>query len=351
MRGLILINTGTPEAPTVPAVRHFLHQFLSDERVLTMHPILRWMLLHLVILRIRPQKSARAYQEIWTPEGSPLLGHGLQLTDKVQALLGKEYVVEFGMRYGQPSTDVAIKRLIARGAQNITALPLFPQFAEASTGSAIHHLVQCVENQNKVLPLHVLPEFFHHDGFIEAVAEIYSENQQTHDADHILFSMHGVPVNHIKASECPNSADGTCRISDAPCPEISTPESQCYRAQCMATARLLAERLNLPPSSWSVSFQSRVGRTPWIAPHTDEVIEQLPSEGCKKLVVICPSFVADCLETIEEMGIRAKNQFLQAGGEEFTLVSCLNSTDSWAAAIVDMVQSAGSHWEDIPPIR
>lgn len=333
MNGLLLINVGTPDAPTPEAVRRYLREFLSDPRVIDMHPVGRWLLLNLIILPFRPAKSAHAYQQIWTEQGSPLLHHGERLVEKVEALLGDGWAVELGMRYGNPSLASALERLQARGAERLVVLPLYPQYASATTGSSLEALYRALGSKPVVPGLLALDPFYDDPGFLDAFAENGRPLLAEKNPDHVLFSFHGVPERQVEAT-----APGHCLKGDACCAQITAANRHCYRAQCFATARHLAERLALPPDRWSISFQSRLGRTPWIRPYTDEVLPELVARGVKKVLVFSPAFVADCLETLEELGIRAREDFIARGGEELWLVPSLNASDTWASAIVEMVE-------------
>lgn len=334
MNGLLLINLGTPDAPTTPAVRRYLAQFLADPRVLDMNPLGRWLLLHLIILRTRPAKSAEAYQQIWDPErGSPLLFHSEDLRDGVRQRLGAGWAVELAMRYGAPSIERGLAALRASGADRIVVLPLYPQFASSSTGSTLEEVHRVASAMWNVPRLSAVEAFYDDPGFIAAFAEVARAPIAALDADHVLFSFHGLPERHMRKSD--ESGGEHCLRSDDCCDRITAANRNCYRAQCYATARALASALEL--SDYDVAFQSRLGRDPWIKPYTDHVLDELPKRGVKRLAVFSPAFVADCLETLEEIGIRAREQFKAAGGDELALIPSLNATDTWADAVVALV--------------
>lgn len=336
MRGLLLINLGTPDGPSTAQVRRYLRQFLNDPRVIDIHPIARWMLLNLVILPTRPPKSARAYQKVWTERGSPLLFHSQDLTAALQARLGQGTMVVLGMRYGKPDIPSALRRLQQAGCDEILALPLYPQYSSAATASALDDLYDAVRAAPAQPTLSVRAEFHAEPGFIDAVATVAEEHLGGWKPDHWLFSYHGLPERQVKASEIagPDGAlAGHCLGSASCCDAIVPANRQCYRAQCYATTRALVARLGLSPAEHSVAFQSRLGRTPWIRPYTDEVLPQLVTQGVKKLAVLTPSFTADCLETIEEIGMRGKEDFLKAGGEELRLVPCVNAHPRWVEVL------------------
>jgi ferrochelatase len=339
--GLLLINLGTPAAPTPPAVRRYLRQFLGDPRVLDMNRVGRTLLLEGVILPFRPRRSAHAYRQIWDDErGSPLLFHGRDLAREVSDRLGRGWVVELGMRYGQPSLASAVDRLLAAGVDRIVAMPLFPQYASSTTGSALEELYRVCALRVNVPPLSVVPAFHDHPGFLEAFADVAAPRLAAFAPDHVLFSFHGLPERHLRAAD-PTHAHclpvgaatyGAC------CETITAANRHCYRAHCVATARGLAARLGLSENRTTISFQSRLGRVPWIRPYTDDVLAGLVAKGVKKLAVLCPAFVADCLETLEEIGIRAKATVAAAGGE-LELVPSLNATPRWVEAVVELARA------------
>ncbi len=340
MQGLLLVNLGTPEEPTPPAVRRYLRQFLSDPRVLDIHPVGRAALLNLVILPRRPAQSAEAYQKIWDPaRGSPLLFHSQDLTGEVAARLGTGWEVELAMRYGNPSIESALERLRAAGADAIVVLPLYPQYAASSTGSTLEEIYRLAATRWNTPSLAAVPPFYQEEGFIAAFAAVGRPILERERPDHVLFSFHGLPERHMRKSD---ESGRHCLATASCCDQVDGVNRNCYRAQCHATARALAARLALETDIWSVSFQSRLGRTPWIRPYTDVVLDELAARGIKRLAVFCPAFVADCLETLEEIGIRARAQFRAAGGDELFLIPSLNSSPAWVDAVVDLARRHAS---------
>lgn len=339
MLGLLLINLGTPDAPTTSAVRRYLREFLSDPRVIDLNPVARKLLLELVILPFRPKKSAEAYRKVWTAEGSPLMTYSRGLEKKVREKVGPGVLVELAMRYGSPSMQSAVEKLRQAGASRLFLAPLYPQYSSAATGSSVQKMFEILGQQAAVPALNVLPAFYEDPGFLAAFAARGREVIEREKPDHVLFSFHGLPERQVRAADHSGSH---CLASAGCCDQIGLANRDCYRAHCFATARGLQKLLGLAPGGSTVCFQSRLGATPWIKPYTDKVLDQLAKEGKKRLAVFCPAFVADCLETIEEIGLRGRAQFLAAGGESLTLVPSLNDDDAWVAALLALVrQHAG----------
>jgi ferrochelatase len=336
-RGVLLVNLGSPDAPTSKAVRRYLREFLGDPRVIDIPAPARWLLLNALILPFRPRRSAAAYAKIWTPEGSPLVANGRALRDALRKELGDDWAVELAMRYGVPSIDAAFDRLQAADVERIVVVPLFPQYASASTGSALDAVYSAAAERHNVAPLAVLPSFYAEPAFLRAVAATARELPEEKWPDHLLISFHGLPERQVRKSD-PSGAH--CLASESCCDAIVAANRFCYRAHCTATARALARALGLGPEHWTLSFQSRLGRTPWIQPYTDEVLPELRDKGVRRLAVVCPSFVADCLETLEEIGIRAREQWLALGGEELVLIPCVNAHPLWVDALATWIRGA-----------
>lgn len=339
--GVLLINLGTPDAPDATAVRRYLREFLSDPRVIDLAPPARWLLLNAVILPFRPKQSAAAYRHVWTDEGSPLLVESERLRDAVAARL-PQATVALGMRYGSPSLEHALDQLRAAGCERLVVFPLYPQYASSSTGSSLEAVYRLVAERWNTPSVAVVPPFYDDPGFIEACAAVGRPILDELAPDHVLMSFHGLPERHIRKSD---AAGGHCLASAGCCDRMQPANRACYRAQCFATARALAGALQLAPDTWSVSFQSRLGRTPWIQPYTDEVLPALAARGARRVAVYCPAFVADCLETLEEIGLRAEADFRAAGGEALRLIPAVNSHPRWVDAVVDLLgRTAG--WLD-----
>lgn len=337
MNGLLLVNLGTPDAPTTAAVRRYLAEFLWDHRVLSIPAVPRALLLYGAILPFRPAKSAEAYRKVWDPvTGSPLLHHSEALTGAVRAALGQGWTVALGMRYGKPGLAGALQTLEDAGCERIFVQPLYPQYASSSTGSTVERLMGLAAARPATPNLSVLPEFYDDPDFIAAFAEIARPQLQAFAPDHVLMSYHGLPEDQVKATQL--GAGGHCLSTPSCCDRIETVNSRCYRAQCFATTRALSAALGLRPEQVTVSFQSRLGRTPWIKPYTDVLLPELAAQH-KKLAVLCPSFVADCLETLEEIGVRAKEEYAALGGA-LELIACPNSSPRWVQAIADRARRA-----------
>lgn len=337
MTGVLLINLGTPEAPTTKAVRVYLREFLSDPCVIDIHPVARWLLLNAIILPFRPKKSAAAYQKIWTPEGSPLRVHSEALAEALQERLGANYTVRLAMRYGKPTIADELEYLMSSGVTQVVVMPLYPQYATSSTGTALNAVYEAAIGRAVVPVLNVVPDYYDNPQFLDTVSSMVQADKETFKADHVLFSYHGLPERHIRQCDFSGSH---CLTSDSCCDAIQVSNRSCYRAQCFATTRGIVKRLSLSSTEWTIGFQSRLGRTPWIKPYTDEILPELVARGVRRLVVSCPSFVSDCLETLEEIGIRAREDFIAAGGEDLKLVASVNAHEQWVNAVASMVYAA-----------
>lgn len=336
MTGVLLINLGTPESLRTKNVRKYLRQFLSDPLVIDINPIARWFLVNFAIVPFRAPKSAVLYQKIWMPQGSPLLVHSRRLAQAVQTKLGDDYQVELAMRYGQPSIAEALKVFRRQRLKKIKVLPLYPQYALSSTQSSIDELNRLIKKSGDKFDLEILPPFYSHPGYLEAFAEKGRGIFNNFQADHTLFSFHGLPERHVQKTD---STRTHCLVQENCCDQIGEANKNCYRAQCFFTAKALADRLGIKKEDVTVCFQSRLGRTPWIKPYTDEVLPHLASRGKKSVAVFCPSFVADCLETLEEVALRNRDLFLSSGGKVLQLVPSLNNSPQWVETVSEMVRN------------
>ena len=333
--GVLLTNIGTPDEPTPEALGPYLRQFLMDEYVLDMPFIKRWLLVNRVIVPRRKHYIAEHYQKIQMEEGSPLLVYTQRFAKGLATELSDEYVIEIGMRYGNPSIQTGLANLKAAGVDRIVAVPLYPQYTQSSFQTAVVETKKQAEKLGLIDKLKFVDPFYVDPGFIEAYAWIVRDHFETHSADHLLFSYHGVPVRHIKqvdnAGHCQNN--GTC------CAQISSANQNCYRAQCHATSRAVASNLGLKADEFTTCFQSQFGKDEWIGPSFEDLLVELPKRGIKRIAVACPSFVADCLETLEEIGIRGREEFKEAGGEELTLIPCVNAHPLWVKAGANLIRA------------
>ena len=328
-KGLLLLNLGTPDSTSLWDICRYLREFLMDPRVIDLPWIARAMIVYGIILPFRPRNTREAYQQIWTSEGSPLLTHSRMLRDKVAQALQTKYDVALGMRYGNPSIDKAAEQLAH--CESITVLPLFPQYSSAATGSAIEKALKVLGKRASIPKVRVIDDFYDHPGFIQPSARLIQE-QITHPDTFLVLSYHGIPERHIDKTGCHVGCD-----KKAICPVVSEKNAKCYRAQCYASTRAIAQALSLEDGKYMTTFQSRLGKTPWIQPYTDIELDKLYEKGIRHLAVACPSFTADCLETLEEIGIRAKEQWLSLGGESFTLIPCVNSEADWVTGIAELI--------------
>jgi ferrochelatase len=320
--GVLVANLGTPEAPTPAAVRRFLAEFLWDPRVVEAPRWLWWLALHGVILRIRPRRSAHAYRQIWTEEGSPLLIHSRSLARAIAAQLPAELdaSVVLGMTYGSPSIPDALGQLLRAGVERLIVLPLYPQYSGTTTGSVFDIVTRELQRWRSVPELRFIRGYHAEPGYIDALsAAIARCRASAGRGDHLLFSFHGVPRRYVLAGDP-------------------------YYDQCLETARLLAAKLDLPGDAWSVSFQSQVGREEWLRPYTDEWLIQFAQRGGRRVSVVCPGFATDCLETLEEIAIRNRKTFLANGGEHYEYIPALNAEPSHVRMLAQLIERHASGW-------
>lgn len=331
-RGVLLVNLGSPDSPAPEDVKRYLREFLSDDRVMDSPKLLQQALLNLVILPRRPADASHAYEQIWTEDGSPLLVMSYRQRDLLRARLG-DIPVEVGMRYGNPSTRDGVQRLIAQGVDDLLVIPLYPHYAMSSYETAV---VRALEQVNLVSPtcrVTVQPPFFADADYIEALRQVIAPHLEA-PWDGIVFSYHGIPERHVKKGDISRA---WCLQRNDCCDLAHPAHATCYRAQAYATTRLVCAALNIPKERWFLTFQSRLGRDPWLQPFTDHVLPELPSRGVKDLLIASPAFVTDCLETLEELEIRGREDFMNAGGHSFTYVPCLNESPAWIDLLHRMV--------------
>jgi ferrochelatase len=333
-RGVLLVNLGSPDSPAVRDVRRFLRQFLMDGRVLDVPWPVRFFTVNCFILPFRAKKSAEAYRKIWTPQGSPLVATGKRVCAELQPRLGMP--VELAMRYRNPSIESAVDKLRAAGVDNLLLIPLFPQFATSSFETVVARVNKVVARRAPGMLVQMHPPFFADDDYIVALVASAQDCLQR-GYDHLLVSFHGVPERHLRKADWTKSH---CLTVKDCCNVPSPAHATCYRHQCLKTVEAFAMKAGIAADRYSVAFQSRLGRDRWLQPYTDAELKRLAAGGVKRLLVICPSFVADCLETLEEIGMRGRETFLAAGGGEFTLIPCLNDHPLWLAALSGIVTRA-----------
>ncbi len=323
--GILLAQLGTPEAPTKAALKTYLKEFLSDPRVIEANRFIWWLTLNGIVLRTRPAKSAELYKRVWTKEGSPLLLTTQAQTNKLRERFKKHtnVSVEFGMRYGTPSLDSAVKKLIQDGCGKIVLIPLYPQYASASTGSTYDAVFTSLLKEREVPTLRCVDPFFDNEIYISGLSKSIENYIATspNKPERIIFSYHGIPRRYVKAGDP-------------------------YCCHCTATTKLVSDKLKLDPSIVLQSYQSRFGKEPWLTPYLDELVKTLAAQGTKRLAVISPGFVTDCLETIDEIGYELKKQFLEEGGVSLDLIPCLNDSDVFIDCLEDLVRRTASDWLD-----
>ena len=333
--GVLLVNLGTPDSPSVPDVRKYLREFLMDKRVIDIPFLSRWLLVNLIIAPFRAPKSAKIYKELWEDRGSPLMFHGLDLKEKLIQQLDSNYVVTLGMRYQSPSISSALDELIAANVKKIIVLPLFPQYASATTGSVVEQVMDDIKGRLIIPEIDFISQYPDDEVMINTFAKLGRKYMDKIQYDKVVFSYHGLPERQIRKS----SVDDYCQLNDTCCSTYHTKNQFCYRAQCFLTSRKLAGALQLSDDQYSVFFQSRLGKDPWIQPYAEDEIKRMAAEGIKKILIFSPAFTADCLETTLEVGEEFKELFIGEGGEEWQLVESLNSDDLWVESLKNMVES------------
>ncbi|WP_310555208.1 ferrochelatase [Flavobacterium sp.] len=332
MKGVLLVNLGSPESPTAKDVKPYLDEFLMDRFVIDVPFLLRALLVRGIILQTRPKKSAEAYARIWTDEGSPLIVISKKMHKKVQSLV--DIPVVLAMRYGTITIMKGLQELKDKGVNEVMLFPLYPQHAMASTTTI---LVLAEELRAKHFPemkFTTVPAFYNKPDYIKVLAESIKKHLEGFEYDHLLFSYHGIPKRHIRKTDITKSH---CKIDRTCCSTPSPAHEFCYSHQCYETTKLVTEYLNIPKEKYSQTFQSRLAGDKWLTPYTDVEINKMPKKGIKKLAVVTPAFVSDCLETLEEIAMEANEEFLHHGGEEFTAIPCLNDEDAWCELVADWI--------------
>lgn len=327
--GVLITNLGTPDAPTREALQRYLGEFLWDPRVVDTQRVLWWLILHGIILRIRPARSARSYQKVWTEQGSPLLAISKRQAVALQALLKTKFsgpvVVALGMRYGNPSISSALQQLHAANVRRLLVLPLYPQYAASTTASTFDAVAEVLKTWRWLPELRMINHYHDEPAYIDALAKSIQEFRQTHGAsERLIFSFHGLPERYLLLGDP-------------------------YHCECHKTARLAAERLQLPDDSWQVTFQSRFGREEWLKPYTDHTLKSWAKAGVKSVDVICPGFSADCLETLEEIAMENRDIFLNAGGQKYHYIPALNDRPDHIQMLIGLVEKHTKFWPETDP--
>jgi protoporphyrin/coproporphyrin ferrochelatase len=333
--GVLIVNLGTPDSPNVPDVRKYLREFLMDGRVIDVPAILRWILVNLIIAPFRAPKSSKTYKKLWEERGSPLKFYGEEIEAMLQTRMGNKYIVKLAMRYQNPSLVNVLEYFRTAGVSKIIIVPLFPQYASATTGSIYEQAMQEISKWQVIPEVKFTNQFYDHPLFLKHFVEASKKYLAKEKYDHLLFSYHGVPARHIRKGDYTKN---TCKLGSC-CDYIGPHNQLCYRAQCFATSRALAKAMNLKEGEYSTAFQSRLGRDPWLEPYTEDVVQSFPKEGKKKLLVFSGAFVADCLETTIEIGEEYFELFEHNGGEVFQLVESLNNSPQFVDLLEDIIKN------------
>jgi ferrochelatase len=334
--GVLLVNLGTPDSTSIPDVRKYLREFLLDPRVIDIPTIPRQLLVNGIIAPFRAPKSAKAYKAVWDAKtGSPLKHYSLEVERHLQERLGNKYVVKLAMRYQNPSIDAAIDSFKKLPLEEIIVVSLFPQYASATTGSVVEAVSKRLNKWQTIPSVRYINRFFDDPKFIHAFAEVAKPYLSEHKYEKVLFSYHGLPERQIRKGDALN----VCKLGEC-CNTYGAKNQWCYRAQCFATTRLLVEALGLEEGTYMTTFQSRLGNDPWIKPYTEETIRELRKQGIQSVAVMSPAFVADCLETIEEIGGEYKELFEELGGEHWQLIPSLNDSPLWIEALGELITRA-----------
>lgn len=334
-KGVLLVNLGSPDSTDPKDVKRYLDEFLMDPRVIDVPFLLRSFIVRGIILNTRPKKSAEAYQKIWWEEGSPLIVISERLQEKIQKRT--TIPIALAMRYGSLTLKKGLQELVDQGVDDVLVIPLYPQFAMATTETINVKVEELQKEFFPQLKITSLPAFYNKPEYIEVLSQSIKESLENVEYDHLLFSYHGVPERHIIKRDI---TKGHCKLDQSCCITPSPAHEFCYRHQCLKTTELVAKQLNLKPGTYSNSFQSRLGIDPWLKPPTDRTIERFGLEGVEKLAVVTPAFVSDCLETLEEIAMEGKEIFEEAGGKEFTVIPCLNDRDDFAEILTGWID----HW-------
>ncbi len=333
-KGVLLVNLGTPDSTAVPDVRKYLREFLMDKRVVDIPAFPRWLLVNGIIAPFRAPKSAAEYRKLFTERGSPLKYYTEDLIEPLQSLLGDEYVVRYAMRYQSPSIQSVLDELKELNVESIHVIPLFPQYASATTGSVIDKVMEITMKWQIIPEIKFTSQFLEHELFLDVIVQNGKNWMEKTEYDHYVFSYHGLPERQIRKG----SVGKQCQLGSC-CGKFHERNQFCYRAQCFQTTRLVAAKLDIPEDKYTVCFQSRLGKDPWVKPYTEDVLHDLAKSGKKKVLAFSPAFVSDCLETTIEVGQEYKEEFMEAGGEQWDLVESLNDDPKWVECLKKLVLS------------
>ena len=332
-RAVLILNLGSPDSPSIPEVRRYLKEFLLDERVMDSSPLVRNLVVRGCILPKRPRRTAEAYAKIWTDRGSPLIAISRRVRKKVRDRV--EMPVELAMRYGNPSIPDALNRIVQMGIEHLFIMPLYPHYAMSSYETVVVKVEACIREMSPQLKRSFLQPFYRDADYIEALSQSMAPHL-SEDLDKILFSYHGLPERHLKKTD---PSRHHCLVTPDCCSVSHPAHATCYRHQCFKTTEMVCRKLGIPDRRQAISFQSRLGRDPWLKPYTDLALRDFPGKGIRKIAVLCPAFVTDCLETLEEIDLAGRKEFLAAGGESFTMIPCLNDQPVWINWLVNRIRS------------
>ena len=324
MKGVLLVNLGSPESPDPKDVKVYLDEFLMDQRVIDLPSFLRTILVRGIILNTRPKRSAKAYKKIWWDEGSPLIVLSKRLLQKMEEKV--QLPLALGMRYGKPAIQKGLQELADKGVTEVLLVPLYPQFAMATTETILVLAESLRQESFPQMEFTTLPSFYNHPDYVRVLSQSIQESLQDKQWEHLIFSYHGVPERHIRKSDITKSH---CKIDGQCCQTASPAHQYCYRHQCFETTRFVAEYLDLASDRYTTTFQSRLGLDPWLQPYTDKTVAKMAKSGVKKMAIVTPAFVSDCLETLEEIGMEAVEDFEEKGGEHLHVIPCINDREDW----------------------
>ncbi|OUR64816.1 ferrochelatase [Methylophaga sp. 42_25_T18] len=329
-KAVLLANLGSPDNAETPAVRSYLNQFLMDPYVIQLPWVLRRLLVSLFVLPTRPKASAEAYQKIWLAEGSPLI----VLSEKLKLALQSQLSIPVGlaMRYGQPSIESELLKLSKQNIDEVLFIPLYPHFADSTVTTSIEEAKRVIKRHKLAITLSIAPPFYDNNDYIQSLVNS-AQPYLRQDYDHLVFSYHGLPESHLSQLD-----DNHCLQKNDCCQQANDCHARCYRHQVFETTQRFAKKAELLPQQYSIAFQSRLGRAKWLGPNTEDRLRELANNGVKNILVICPAFVTDCLETLEEIAIRGQDVFTEAGGESLTLIPCLNDHPDWVATLTSWCQ-------------